>query len=55
MPEPLRRIPPADSASEVADGRPSVAVFIEAMSEEQVELLADDLVAILAECRTGRR
>lgn len=48
MPEPIRSVPLPDlGPGAVDDGPLRVAVLIEAMSEEQVALLAEDLVGIL--------
>lgn len=46
MPEPLRRLRPDPPTT--GDGRLRVAVFIEPMSEEQVTLLAEDLMGVLS-------
>ena len=53
MTEPLRRVLRADLTPIAGDGRLPVAVFIEPMSEEQVALLAEDLVDTLS--RRARR
>ena len=48
MDEPLGTAPSSDPRPEpVPAGPSSVVVFIEAMSEEQVALLAEDLVKVL--------
>lgn len=48
MAEPVRIVPPPDPRTPAVDDGPRrVAVLIEAMSEEQVALLAEDLVGIL--------
>lgn len=48
MTEPLESASPTDPApSPVGSGRPPVVLVIEAMREEQVALLAEDLVEVL--------
>jgi len=54
MPNPVRDTSPADSASStVRTGHQRLAMVIEAMSEEQVALLAEDLVELLVQRAAG--